>query len=97
MAFNDVANEGRLTIAMGAWKVELATTIHGAIAVVVGFALEEPLIAHVVGPASPSICVPPDHLEIQVTFECEWTSGCPRTRPRPRPAPPGDRSCRSRT
>jgi hypothetical protein len=40
MTFNDVTDEGRLTIAMGARQVELATTIHSAIAVVVGFALE---------------------------------------------------------
>ncbi len=40
MTFNDVADEGRLTIAMGARQVELATTINSAIAVVVGFALE---------------------------------------------------------
>ncbi len=40
MAFNDVADEGRLTIAMGARQIELATAIHGAIAVIVSFAFE---------------------------------------------------------
>jgi hypothetical protein len=40
MAFNDVADEGRLTIAMGTRQVELATTIYSAIAVIVSFALE---------------------------------------------------------
>jgi hypothetical protein len=40
MTFNDVTDEGRLTIAMGAWQVKLAATIHSAIAVIVGFALE---------------------------------------------------------
>ena len=40
MAFDDGADEGRLTIAVGARQVELTTTIHSAIAVVIGFALE---------------------------------------------------------
>jgi hypothetical protein len=46
MAFNEVADEGRLAIAVSARQVELATTVHGAIAVVIGFALEQPLIRH---------------------------------------------------
>ncbi len=46
MAFDDVADEGRLAIAVGAGDVELAAAIHGAIAVVIGFALEKPCIAH---------------------------------------------------
>jgi hypothetical protein len=50
MAFNDVADEGRLAIAVGAGYVELATTIHSTIAVVIGFALEKPFIAHFVYP-----------------------------------------------
>jgi hypothetical protein len=49
MAFNDVADEGRLAIAVGAGYVELATTVHSAIAVVVGFTLEKPFITHFVG------------------------------------------------
>ena len=40
MTFNKVTDEGGLTIAMGARQVELATTIHRAIAVIVSFALE---------------------------------------------------------
>src|SRR3990170_1251349 len=40
MTFNEVTDEGRLTISMGARQVELATTIHRAIAVIISFALE---------------------------------------------------------
>ena len=40
MALDDVADEGRLTLAMGARQIELATAIHGAITVIVGFAFE---------------------------------------------------------
>jgi hypothetical protein len=40
MTFNDVTDEGRLTIAMGTRQVELATTIHRAIAVIIRFTLE---------------------------------------------------------
>jgi hypothetical protein len=40
MAFNDVPDVGKLTIAMGARYVVLATTIHRAIAVIIRFALE---------------------------------------------------------
>jgi hypothetical protein len=40
MARNNVADKGRLTIAVGTRQVELATTIHGAIAVVVSLAFE---------------------------------------------------------
>jgi hypothetical protein len=50
MAFNDVPDEGRLAIAVGARQVELATAIHSAIAVIIGFALEQPLITHRVDP-----------------------------------------------
>jgi hypothetical protein len=50
MAFDDVANERRLTIAMSAWQVELATAIHGAITVIVSFAFENPLIGHAANP-----------------------------------------------
>src|SRR5262245_45346741 len=46
MAFNDVADEGRLAIAVGARYVELASTIHSAVAVVIGFALEQPFVSH---------------------------------------------------
>ena len=46
MAFNDIADEGRLAKAVGARQVELAAAIDGAIAVVIGFALEFPLIRH---------------------------------------------------
>jgi hypothetical protein len=46
MAFDNVTDEGRLAVAVGAGYVELATTIHGAIAVVIGFALEKPFITH---------------------------------------------------
>ena len=42
MAFDDVADKGRLTIAVGAGQVELAAAVELAIAVVVSFALEEP-------------------------------------------------------
>ncbi len=45
MTCNDVTDEGRLTIAMGARQIELASTIHSAIAIVVGFTLEQPLIS----------------------------------------------------
>ena len=40
MTLNIITDEGRLTIAMGARQVELATTIHSAIAVIISFALE---------------------------------------------------------
>jgi len=50
MARNDFADEGRLTIAVGTRQVELATAIHSAIAVVIGFTLEQPLITHLVDP-----------------------------------------------
>jgi hypothetical protein len=50
VAFNDVTDEGRLAIAVGGRQVELATTIHSAIAVIVGFALEQPLISHTLDP-----------------------------------------------
>jgi hypothetical protein len=50
MAFNDVTHEGRLAITVGARYVELATTIHSAVAVVIGFALEQPFISHFVDP-----------------------------------------------
>jgi hypothetical protein len=40
MTFNDVTDEGRLTFAVGARQVELAATIHSAIAVVVRFTFE---------------------------------------------------------
>jgi hypothetical protein len=40
MALNDLTDEGRLAISMGARQIELATTIYGAIAVIVGFTLE---------------------------------------------------------
>jgi hypothetical protein len=35
---------------VGARYVELATTIHSAVAVVIGFALEQPFISHFVDP-----------------------------------------------
>ena len=40
MTFDDCAYEGRLTKAMSAWYIELATSVHCAITVVVGFAFE---------------------------------------------------------
>jgi hypothetical protein len=46
MAFDDVADKGRLTIAIGAGKIELTTAVDLAIAIVVSFALEQPLISH---------------------------------------------------
>src|SRR5262245_7998849 len=46
MACNDLADEGRLTIAVGARQIELATAIHCAIAVIVSLALEDPLVGH---------------------------------------------------
>ena len=46
MAFDDVADIGRLTIAIGAGKIELTTAVYLAIAIVVSFALEQPLISH---------------------------------------------------
>jgi len=46
MAFDDVADEGRLTIAVGARQVELAAAIHSAIAIIVSMVLEFPLIGH---------------------------------------------------
>jgi hypothetical protein len=48
VAFHDVTDEGRLTIAVGARQVELATAIHSAIAVIIGFTLEKPFITHLV-------------------------------------------------
>jgi hypothetical protein len=48
MAFHNVADEGRLAVTVGARQVELATTIHRAIAIVIGFTLEMPFITHVV-------------------------------------------------
>ena len=47
MAFDDVADIGRLTIAIGAGQIELAAAVDLAIAVVVSFALEEPLIIRI--------------------------------------------------
>jgi hypothetical protein len=44
MAFDDVADEGRLAITIGARQVELAAAVDLAVAVIVGFTLEEPLI-----------------------------------------------------
>src|SRR5262245_20697731 len=46
MALNNVADEGRLTISMGARQVELATAVDCAIAVVVGLAFENPSVCH---------------------------------------------------
>jgi len=46
MALDDVADKGRLTIAIGAGKIELTTAVDLAIAIVVSFALEQPLISH---------------------------------------------------
>jgi hypothetical protein len=46
VALDDVANEGRLTVTARTRQVELAAAIHGAIAIVVSLALEEPLISH---------------------------------------------------
>jgi len=40
MTFNDITDERRLTIAMRARQVELASAIYGAIAVIVSFTLE---------------------------------------------------------
>jgi hypothetical protein len=57
MAFDDVADEGRLAIAVRAWQIELATAIDLAIAVIVGLAFEYPLVrrsflSHVFLPSS---------------------------------------------
>jgi hypothetical protein len=46
MAFDDVADKGRLTIAIGAGKIELTAAVDLAIAIVVSFAFEQPLIGH---------------------------------------------------
>lgn len=46
VAFNNVANEGRLTIAVCTGQVELTTTIHSAITVIIRFALEDSSIRH---------------------------------------------------
>jgi hypothetical protein len=40
MAIHKIADKGRLTITMSARQIELAGTVHGAIAVVIRFALE---------------------------------------------------------
>jgi hypothetical protein len=40
IAFDDVADKGRLTIAVGAGKIELTAAVDLAIAVVLSFALE---------------------------------------------------------
>ena len=50
MTLDDVADEGRLTIAIGAGQIELAAAVDLAIAVIVSFALEEPLISHLDAP-----------------------------------------------
>ncbi len=46
MAFDNGANVGELTIAMCRGFVELTAAAHGTIAVVVGMALELPLVRH---------------------------------------------------
>ncbi len=50
VAFDDVADEGRLTIALGTRQVELAPAVYRTVAVSVGFALKYPLISHPVAP-----------------------------------------------
>ena len=50
VAFLYGADVGRLTKAMRTGQVELTTTVHVAIAVVVGTALELPLVGHLRGP-----------------------------------------------
>ena len=40
MAIDDVTDKGRLTIAIGTWQVELATSVNLAIAIIVGLTLE---------------------------------------------------------
>ena len=40
MAFDDVADEGRLTIAVSARQIELATAVELAVAVIIGLTLE---------------------------------------------------------
>jgi hypothetical protein len=50
MTLDHLADERGLTIAMRARQIELASTIHGAIAVIVRLALEHPLVTHLVYP-----------------------------------------------
>jgi hypothetical protein len=51
MAFNEVTNERGLTVAVGAREVELTTAVNRAVAVIVGFTLENPLIGHLMLPS----------------------------------------------
>jgi hypothetical protein len=50
MAFEDGADVGELTITMSRGFVELTTATHGAIAVIVGMALEFPIVRHLASP-----------------------------------------------
>ena len=52
MTFNDITGVGKLTIAVGARNIVLAAAIHSAVAVVIGFALEQPLITRFTDPPS---------------------------------------------
>jgi hypothetical protein len=52
MTFNDSANVGKLTISVRGWLVELTSAAHRTIAVVVGMALELPIVRHLVNPPS---------------------------------------------
>jgi hypothetical protein len=46
MTFNNRADVGEITISMSRGFVELTTAAHGTIAIVIGFALEQPFISH---------------------------------------------------
>ena len=46
-ALDDVADEGGLAKTVGGGQVELAAAVNGAVAVIVSFAFEQPLIGHV--------------------------------------------------
>ncbi len=50
MAFNDSTDIGKLTISVCGWLVELTSAAHGTIAVVVGMALEFPIVRHLMNP-----------------------------------------------
>jgi hypothetical protein len=50
MALDEVTNERRLAIAMGTREVELTTAVNCAVAVIVRFTLENPLIRHLMIP-----------------------------------------------
>src|SRR4030095_12804063 len=80
MAFNDVAGVGRLAMAVGARQVELATAVHGAIAVVIGLALEKPFITHL---TLHGVCSPASACRGCAPRRSRSVSSPPDSRPKP--------------